>query len=496
MPVSLNSNIISQAVGPDVPLNDLASVYNQAALYRQHTQTADATEEALRQKAVLNAGYQKATRPDGTIDDNILRAHLAQNMGGAQIPVIQKANSDLLKSNAETAEKVSQTGKNVQEVLYNGLKQVDNTIASLAARPDANDQMVYGEMGRLVNAGAFDVQAKHMGVTPDAYAKDLLSTMPVGNPQALRPWLIQQGAKVADATKRLEMSLPKYDEQARGGTINEGTIDQMTGQRTAGVGAGKNVVMTPTADAVLGAQTQRRGQDIVDARTKQYNDITQEAGNSQVVETPQGFVVVNKGTANARPVADANGQPMLTKDSTTAKNAQMADRLTGMIPLAKTLLQGGATASGAGALIDKAMAFTGNSTKGSDAATALETVSGWMTSNVPRFEGPQSDKDTATYRTMAGLIGDRTQPVSTRLKALETVETLMQQYSGHRTLPYSGPPGTQPATTVAPRPATPPGYQPAAHRTGPGWEVTPPAAPAAPAGGGGGRPSIDTFFQH
>lgn len=482
MASALNPNLILSAVGDHVPLNDLASVYQNAATFRQHQAASDANEEALRQKNVLNTAYKNATKEDGTIDNGILQAHLAANMGGAQIPGIQKSRSELLKTNAETAEKVSATGKNVQEVLYKGLTQVDNSLASLVARPDVTDQMVYGEMGRLVNAGAFNVQAQHVGVTPDEYAKQLLSTMPVGNPVALRPWLVQSGARVADATKRLEMSLPKYDEQARGGTINQGTVDQMTGTRTAGVGPANNVTLTPTAGEALSSETQRRGQDLVNARSRQYNDITQEASNTQVIETPQGYVVVNKGTGLARPIANEGGQPALSKDSSSAHNAQMADRLTGMIPLAKQLLTGGATASGAGALADKMLAFTGHTTKGADAAMALEAVGGWMTSNVPRFEGPQSDKDTALYSKMAGLVGDRTQPMSTRMMALDTVSQLMQPMMGYRTSPYSGPPGTAPATVVAPRPATPGGTAPA-------------GAPAPARPGTGGRPSIDSFFK-
>ncbi len=264
MPVQLDPRIISSSVGADVPLNDLASIYSNAANFRHQRQQLEVGDEALRQRQITNEAYRAATRPDGQIDNNVLQQYLGANMGGGQIPGIQKAQSDLLKSNAETGEKQANTTKTIQEVMYNGLKQVDNTIASLAARPDTDEKMVYGEMGRLVSAGAFDAQAEHSKTTPDKYAQDLLSTMPVGNPPALKAWLIQQGMKTADATKRLEMMLPKYDEQARGGTINQGTINQLTGERTAGP---TNIPLTPTAGEVLSAQTQRRGQDVTDRRT-------------------------------------------------------------------------------------------------------------------------------------------------------------------------------------------------------------------------------------
>jgi len=484
----LDASLIQQGTST-VPLNDLTSVYHNAnAVRMQRSQLAD-DDERRRQAELTNAAYRAGTRPDGSIDGNAVQAYLAGNMGGAQIPGIQKANSALAKEKAEIADKAAGTDKTVQEILYNGLKMVDNTVASLAAREDLDEKMVYGEMGRLVTAGAFNAQAKHVGVSPDAYAKDLLSTMPVGNPQQTRAWLIQQGAKLADATQRLAMSLPKYDEQDRGGELNEGTINQMTGKRTAGASVDK----TNTPGEVLSAQVTREGQGLVDRRAKQFNDITAEANNSRLVETPQGHQVVNIGTANARPVAGPDGQPLLGKDSEAAKNVRMADRMLGLMPQAKALMGYGPdgkklpnstspTASGAGAMADSVMNAIGVSTKGSDAAGALETLSGWMTSNVPRFEGPQSDADRLSYREMAGLIGDRTKPIATRLKAAETVENAMQLYRSGRVGPFFGPPGTQPATMIGPRPATPNQYRSPA-----------PGAPARP--GTGDRPSIDSFFK-
>lgn len=480
---SLNPNLIMGAVGREVPLNDLGQVFSQAAAFRQHQEASSKLEEENRQRRIINEAYAAATGADGRVDNAKLQAYLAQNSVGAQIPVIQKANSDLAKADIELAAKRADTGKTIQETLYNGLKLVDNTVAALAARPDVNDRMVYGEVARLVGAGAFDVQAQQRNVSPDDYARELLSTMPVGNPTALRNWLISAGARVADATKRLELSLPKYDEQNRGGTLNQGTINQFTGQRTAGTGPEDNITLTPTADATLSSTTQRRGQDLVDQRARQLNEITREAGNSQVVETPQGYMVVNKGTAMGRPVADASGQPALGKDSQVAKDARIADRLGQMIPMVRDMLSKNPTASGSGAAADKVMEYFGMSTKGADIATALETAAGWMTSNVPRFEGPQSDADRATYATMAGLVGDRTKPVAVRLAALDSMERLMRTYSGQRVGSYAGPPGTQPATVVPPRPLLP------------GGAPLPVPGVASPAGGQPQRPSLDSFYR-
>ena len=52
-----------------------------------------------------------------------------------------------------------------------------------------------------------------------------------------------------------------------------------------------------------------------------------------------------------------------------------------------------------------------------------------MTSNVPRMQGPQSDKDVLLYKTMAAEVGNRNKPVSARMAALDTLEKLQSKYA-------------------------------------------------------------------
>lgn len=70
----------------------------------------------------------------------------------------------------------------------------------------------------------------------------------------------------------------------------------------------------------------------------------------------------------------------------------------------------------------------GMSPEGSIPAKRLEVIGGWLTSKVPRFEGPQSDRDTAAYRTMAAEVGDATVPVDQRLAGLRQLMTLIAGY--------------------------------------------------------------------
>ena len=269
MATRLDSSVISGVRAP-APIS-LSNIYADAEAIRQHRLRGEQEEEAARQKQLTNDAYAAATGEDGMVDEGKLVSYMAQNKGGASIPGIQKASLGLQKDRAELGDKRAGTQKTVQETLYKALDLTNNTIASLASNPATTEREVYAAMGNLVNAGAFNAQAQQQGVDPDNYAMNLISTMPRNNPQALRSWLIQQGSRVADATERLKLALPKYDEQDRGGAINEGTIDQMTGQRTAGASVGK----TAEPGALLSAETARRGQNMADQRAREANGITQ-----------------------------------------------------------------------------------------------------------------------------------------------------------------------------------------------------------------------------
>jgi hypothetical protein len=121
--------------------------------------------------------------------------------------------------------------------------------------------------------------------------------------------------------------------------------------------------------------------------------------------------------ADAKRNEDVAGQAQKSKD--TLSNIRQA----------RALLQQGPTSSGIGALVDAGAGLVGKSFKSGDVAAQLDTLSGWMVNNVPRMEGPQSNFDVKNYQTMAALVGDRTKPLSTRLAALDTLESLQSKYA-------------------------------------------------------------------
>jgi hypothetical protein len=122
------------------------------------------------------------------------------------------------------------------------------------------------------------------------------------------------------------------------------------------------------------------------------------------------------------------------------KNVKTADKFLSVAQQAKELLDKDPTGSGIGAMVDRAGRLVGASSDSSQVASQLETVSGWLVSNVPRMEGPQSNFDVDNYKTMAGMIGDRTRPVEERKAALKEVMRLQEQYKSLNGAESANPP--------------------------------------------------------
>ena len=62
------------------------------------------------------------------------------------------------------------------------------------------------------------------------------------------------------------------------------------------------------------------------------------------------------------------------------------------------LSSGKATGSGIGSLLDTGASWFGVSTEGAQSTAQLSTIAGQLVSNMPRMEGPQSDKDVQMYK--------------------------------------------------------------------------------------------------
>lgn len=170
-----------------------------------------------------------------------------------------------------------------------------------------------------------------------------------------------------------------------------------------------------------------RGQNLTDARAREKNQIDQ--GSVSKVEWKQGvngeWIALPKEVSGDGPVT-----PIMT--TVPGKRESQAAGALGIIGEAEKLIDK-ATGSYLGAAVDTGARAFGLSPASAQAAAQLRALEGALMMAQPRMEGPQSDKDVALYKQMAGQIGDATVPAGQKKAALEVVKKLHQRYAGAST---------------------------------------------------------------
>ncbi len=139
---------------------------------------------------------------------------------------------------------------------------------------------------------------------------------------------------------------------------------------------------------------------------------------------PQDTPLVRGQQANAA----EGGRIAATQTGESNKKAASTQSTLDTISEAKKILPE-ASSGGLQAGVTGTAKFFGKSTKSSKADARLKVLSAVLTQNVPRMEGPQSDRDTQMYKEAAANIGDNTLPYEDRQAALETAEAIANKYS-------------------------------------------------------------------
>lgn len=159
-----------------------------------------------------------------------------------------------------------------------------------------------------------------------------------------------------------------------------------------------------------------------DARTGQLVKALDGGGHAVIKDSADAGL--QGRISGAKTGAEGDAKAVLAAKGADQKTAQLQSTF----DTARSLLPQ-ATQSGIGSMVDAGNRLIGNTTDSAKAAAQLETLSGWMTSNVPRMEGPQSDADVANYKIMAAKVGDRTVPYQERMQALELLHGLQNKYA-------------------------------------------------------------------
>jgi hypothetical protein len=119
----------------------------------------------------------------------------------------------------------------------------------------------------------------------------------------------------------------------------------------------------------------------------------------------------------------------VARETGTRADSKRGSEMVSNVDRAIELLKEGPTASLAGQGVDKVAGWVGIGTQGAKTAAQLQTLSGYMTANTPRMEGPQSNADLENYKTMAGRVGDSSLAINIRMAAAEEVKRLTMKYA-------------------------------------------------------------------
>lgn len=201
--------------------------------------TLEQNQRSLKDQKTIADLYRANVDPTtGAVNHQGVVQGLAQAGLGDKIPAYQQG--------VATASKDTTAAEAAQFDLHKKkLDVTSNVISSLLSKPDVNQNDVIGAINGLVNSGIIDAQTGAQ-----------MSRQIPGRPEQLRPFLMQKGMETMDASKQMESRIamaPKYNEQDRGTSINQGTVDPSTGIRTAGVDVAKS--MTPDQAAKIRLQT-------------------------------------------------------------------------------------------------------------------------------------------------------------------------------------------------------------------------------------------------
>lgn len=160
----------------------------------------------------------------------------------------------------------------------------------------------------------------------------------------------------------------------------------------------------------------------------------------QATQTPltnlQSEIGATTAKAGAEAEAKALGQAKGEAQGGLAKKGINAMNVLETIDLADPLIDV-ATGSATGAAADKVAAFFGKSTSGDQAIAQLKIVQANLMTNMPRMEGPQSDRDVQLYREAAGEIGDPNVPRQRKKAAISMIRALQQKYTDGMPIPKS-----------------------------------------------------------
>lgn len=273
----------------------LRQLAGQQELQQMQIQQAKQIQDQERTLADL---YKSNVGTDGTINRQGIFSAAAERGLGAKIPAMQKQFADADKATADVKHVGAQTDDLKWKATKDKLDASGAALSSLLANPNVtHDDVIKTVIGMV-----------QQGLVGADQGQQMVQSLP-GDPVRLRQYLVQKGMEVMEAGKRMEMMAPKHQEVNDGKTTSFVDVNPYTNPQGP---APIRMRTTPGQDQ--SNATQIRGQNLVNARAVDANGIAQTSARTQVVEGPDGFMLIDKGTGLARPAATMNGAQVQGKN--------------------------------------------------------------------------------------------------------------------------------------------------------------------------------------
>lgn len=394
---TIDSNI-ALGVKP-VQLENPLNAFAQAAQIQSYQRQNELANRAIEQEDALNKAYAASMNPQtGEIDANRLRQNIAGANLGSKLPAVEKSLLETRKTRGEVE-------KNEFQLRLDKANKAVKDIASFGTRDE-----ILADIQRNIDAGNID----------PTKGRQIAMSVPQ-DPAKLPAWQLQTLRGILDAKDQLEQQFTSQD--FGGGTRVISTSKY--GGGPAQVVQGSQIAKTATP-----------GERMTDQREREriLNAENPKAVARQVVGEDGTVTNFNKFGEVVSTVKGAGKQSATYAKTQAQQKTLDADRKLVLSELTEAVKEGGlidqSTGSGAGRLIDAGAGFFGKATEGDIAIGRLQPIADIVLKTVPRFEGPQSDKDTASYKEAAGNLANPNLPREKRKAAANEIIRLMQKRQG------------------------------------------------------------------
>lgn len=412
------------------PMNQMAAVMqlqnaqqtNQLNRQKMEEYTRAREMEGMRRNALAGVDLNS---PD-SFNKVAQRLYDVGDVEGAQ--KMLGARADLEYKQAQTGKEKALTSKAETESKTEKLKLFTTQLPIIAQNP--TDQAMEQWASLLVQNGILSMEQATAGMQqmlalPPAQRSQKLMMSALSAEKALEQHYVQQDL----GDRKQIVAMPKYGD-GKSRVVQEDKVG-----------------LSQFEKGKLGLERERLNRDTGSDNVAHV--VTDNEGNVTMINR-KGEVIGSK--------LMGAGKPSATFEKSSAQQKQLSnDRKLAISELEEITKEGGlidkSTSSYLGKGVDIAARTFGTATPGDIAAGQLAPIADLVLKMVPRFEGPQSDKDTATYNRAAGQLADTTLPAKIRKEAGKEILRLMKSRENQ-----FGTPDMASGNVAAPKSAPPAGF--------------------------------------